>query len=252
MMGRPALAGRPICAIQQVRMDATPPMLRRGDAALALPRLGGMARPDGVVIVSERFWAFAGVDGSIREGQMPKPPEAVHNLPLARGLVRLGASLSPMFRRRGRREAPRACPDPGRGAGADPLRVHRLALVDDRRHHRLARSALHHPARPSAAPARRGAPRDRRCRGAPSGRSLGRDGEADALLAALRYELRGARAARHLRRRQAVAARTRVLVAARRPRPVARADDGALADGADVVASCPGRRFSCRALRCSA
>ena len=76
-------------------------MLRRGDAALALPRLGGMARPDGVVIVSERFWAFAGVDGSIREGQMPKPPEAVHNLPLARGLVRLGASLSPMFRRQG-------------------------------------------------------------------------------------------------------------------------------------------------------
>jgi hypothetical protein len=82
-------------------MDATPPMLRRGDAALALPRLGGMARPDGVVIVSERFWAFAGVDGSIREGRMPKPPEAVHNLPLARGLVRLGASLSPMFRRQG-------------------------------------------------------------------------------------------------------------------------------------------------------
>src|SRR3954471_23444129 len=82
-------------------MDATPPMLRRGDAALALPRLGGMARPDGVVIVSEHFWAFAGVDGSIREGRMPKPPEAVHNLPLARGLVRLGASLSPMFRRQG-------------------------------------------------------------------------------------------------------------------------------------------------------
>jgi len=82
-------------------MDATPPMLRRGDAALALPRLGGMARPDGVVIVSERFWAFAGVDGSLREGRMPKPPEAVHSLPLARGLVRLGASLSPMFRRSG-------------------------------------------------------------------------------------------------------------------------------------------------------
>ncbi len=76
-------------------------MLRRGDSALALPRLGGMARPDGVVIVSERFWAFAGVDGSLREGLMPKPPEAVHNLPLARGLVRLGASLSPMFRRQG-------------------------------------------------------------------------------------------------------------------------------------------------------
>src|SRR5215218_454686 len=78
-----------------------PPVLDRADAEARLPRLGGMARPDGVVIVSERFWAFAGVDGSLREGRMPKPPEAVHSLPLARGLVRLGASLSPMFRRQG-------------------------------------------------------------------------------------------------------------------------------------------------------
>ncbi|MBA3843968.1 MAG: DUF1385 domain-containing protein [Actinobacteria bacterium] len=82
-------------------MDETPQMLRRGDAALALPRLGGMARPNGVVIVSEHFWAFAGTDGSLREGTMPKPPEIVHSLPLARGLVRLGASLSPMFKRSG-------------------------------------------------------------------------------------------------------------------------------------------------------
>jgi hypothetical protein len=82
-------------------MDAAPTMLRRGDAALALPRMGGMARPDGVVIVSERFWAFAGVDGSLREGRMPHPPDVLHSLPLARGLVRLGASLSPMFRRGG-------------------------------------------------------------------------------------------------------------------------------------------------------
>jgi len=82
-------------------MAETPQMLRRGDAALALPRLGGMARPNGVVIVSEHFWAFAGTDGSLREGTMPKPPEIVHSLPLARGLVRLGASLSPMFKRSG-------------------------------------------------------------------------------------------------------------------------------------------------------
>src|SRR3954463_7935299 len=82
-------------------MDATPPMLRRGDAALALPRLGGMARPNGVVIVSERFWAFAGVDGSIREGRMPRPPEVLQQLPLARGLVRLWASLAPLFRSEG-------------------------------------------------------------------------------------------------------------------------------------------------------
>ena len=60
-----------------------------------------MARPDGVAIVSEHYWAFAGTDGSLREGRMPKPPEIVHSLPLARGLVRLAASLSPMFKRKG-------------------------------------------------------------------------------------------------------------------------------------------------------
>jgi hypothetical protein len=60
-----------------------------------------MARPDGVVIVSERFWAFAGVDGSLREGDMPKTPELLHRLPLARGLIRLWASLAPIFRRHG-------------------------------------------------------------------------------------------------------------------------------------------------------
>src|SRR3954470_24108035 len=76
-------------------------LLKRADTALALPRLGGMARPNGVVIVSERFWAFAGVDGSLREGRMPKPPEIVHRVPLARGLVRLWASLAPVFRRGG-------------------------------------------------------------------------------------------------------------------------------------------------------
>ena len=43
-------------------------ILARADATAALPRLGGMARPNGVVIVSERYWAFAGKDGSLREG----------------------------------------------------------------------------------------------------------------------------------------------------------------------------------------
>ena len=68
-----------------------------------------MARPDGVVIVSERFWAFAGRDGSLREGSMPSPPAWIHRAPLARGLVRLSLSLAPLFRRRGvagRREKP--------------------------------------------------------------------------------------------------------------------------------------------------
>jgi uncharacterized protein YqhQ len=75
--------------------------LEQGDLAAACPRLGGMARADGVVIVSERYWAFARTDGSLTEGRMPTPPRALRAIPLARGLVRLGASLSPLFRRRG-------------------------------------------------------------------------------------------------------------------------------------------------------
>jgi hypothetical protein len=76
-------------------------VLERADSTAALPRLGGMARPNGVVIVSERYWAFAGTDGSVREGTMLQPPEILQRLPLARGLVRLAASLGPLFRRSG-------------------------------------------------------------------------------------------------------------------------------------------------------
>ena len=75
--------------------------LERADRTAALPRLGGMARADGVVIVSERFWAFAGVDGTLREGRMPRPPRRLRSIPFVRGLVRLSASLSPLFRRTG-------------------------------------------------------------------------------------------------------------------------------------------------------
>src|SRR3954452_5028868 len=96
-MGRPAQAGRPFVRYNG-GMDAAAELLQRADAALALPRLGGMARPNGVVIVSERRWAFAGVDGSLREGTMPQPPELLQRLPLARGLVRLWASLAPVLR----------------------------------------------------------------------------------------------------------------------------------------------------------
>jgi uncharacterized protein DUF1385 len=71
------------------------------DGLEALPRLGGMARPDGVAIVSERFWAFAGVDGTLREGAMPAPRERLRKVPLLRGLVRLGLSVSPLFRKGG-------------------------------------------------------------------------------------------------------------------------------------------------------
>lgn len=82
-------------------MRAIPDVLARADVEAKLPRLGGMARPDGVVIVSERFWAFAGVDGSVRTGDMPTPREFLQRIPLLRGLVRLVASLSPLFRRSG-------------------------------------------------------------------------------------------------------------------------------------------------------
>src|SRR5258705_10460106 len=81
-----------------------------------------MARPDGVAIVSERFWAFAGVDGTLREGAMPAPRERLGKVPLVRGLVRLGLSVSPLFRRgggakpRGRLPLPLAGPAPLRFA----------------------------------------------------------------------------------------------------------------------------------------
>jgi Protein of unknown function (DUF1385) len=57
-----------------------------------------MARADGVVIVSERYWAFAGVDGTLKEGRMPAPPAPLRRVPLVRGLLGLSASLSPLFR----------------------------------------------------------------------------------------------------------------------------------------------------------
>ena len=80
-------------------MGACPSWLAAADACAQLPRLGGMARPDGVVIVSERYWAFAGRDGTVREGLMPRT--RLERLPLVRGLVKLAAALSPLFRRSG-------------------------------------------------------------------------------------------------------------------------------------------------------
>ena len=82
-------------------MVETRQLLARADAAERIPQMGGMARPNGVVIVSERYWAFAGVDGSVREGVMASRPPLVRKVPLVRGLVRLAAALSPVLRRRG-------------------------------------------------------------------------------------------------------------------------------------------------------
>lgn len=76
-------------------------LLEQGDLAPQSPRLGGMARADGVVMVSERFWAFARTDGTLKEGTMPELPPAFRSVPLVRGLARLSGSLSPLFRREG-------------------------------------------------------------------------------------------------------------------------------------------------------
>jgi uncharacterized protein YqhQ len=78
-----------------------PEVLVRADASASLPRLGGMARPDGVVIVSERYWAFARRDGEILEGRMPRPPAALQRIPLARGLAKLAMAVAPLFRKSG-------------------------------------------------------------------------------------------------------------------------------------------------------
>ena len=73
-------------------------LLASADATVDLPRLGGMARADGVVIASESNWAFAGRDGSLLEGPMPSPPPVLRRVPLLRGLVRLSSALTPLFR----------------------------------------------------------------------------------------------------------------------------------------------------------
>jgi len=56
-----------------------------------------MARSDGVVIVSENLWAFADRAGGLREGTMPASPR-LRRILFVRGLVRLAAALSPLFR----------------------------------------------------------------------------------------------------------------------------------------------------------
>ena len=76
-------------------------VLVRADRASALPKLGGMARPNGVVIVSEHYWAFATNTGELHEGDMPSRPAGVVRIPLLRGLMQLAASMTPLARGRG-------------------------------------------------------------------------------------------------------------------------------------------------------
>ena len=77
-------------------------VLTEADSAPALPRLGGMARPDGVAILSERIWCFSRADGTaLSSGRMPHLPTLVVRLPLLRGLAKLAVSLAPLLGRRG-------------------------------------------------------------------------------------------------------------------------------------------------------
>ena len=71
--------------------------LVRADAAGKRPRLGGMARPNGVVIVSERFWAFATLSGELHEGEVSSSRSRVARIPLLRGLAQLVASVRPLL-----------------------------------------------------------------------------------------------------------------------------------------------------------
>jgi uncharacterized protein YqhQ len=82
-------------------VSVAPSVFARADALSELPRLGGMARADGVAIVSERFWAFAKIDGTLSTGEMPKLFPWLRRIPLVRGVARLGLSLAPMLRPRG-------------------------------------------------------------------------------------------------------------------------------------------------------
>jgi uncharacterized protein YqhQ len=72
-------------------------VLERADRSAELPRLGGMARPDGIAIVSEKRWAFARVDGGMQIFHTPPGPSYLRRVPILRGLVKLGVSLAPML-----------------------------------------------------------------------------------------------------------------------------------------------------------
>jgi uncharacterized protein YqhQ len=76
-------------------------LLARADAVRVLPKLGGMARPNGVVIVSERYWAFGTVSGELHEGAMPMRRSRAARIPLVRGLLQLASSMAPLVRGRG-------------------------------------------------------------------------------------------------------------------------------------------------------
>jgi len=75
-------------------------VLAAADASRSVPRLGGMARPDGVAIVSERFWSFSRTDGgTVAVRPMPRARSRVARLPFLRGLVKLASAIVPLLGR---------------------------------------------------------------------------------------------------------------------------------------------------------
>jgi hypothetical protein len=75
-------------------------LLREADASPDLPRLGGMARPDGVAIVSELVWCFSPAQGgATRLKEMPRVASWVSRIFLVRGLVKLASAIVPLIGR---------------------------------------------------------------------------------------------------------------------------------------------------------
>lgn len=74
-------------------------VLEAADGSRSLPQLGGMARPNGVAIVSERFWSFGKTDGGVVVQAMPRPRGGVAKLPFLRGLVKLASAIVPLLGR---------------------------------------------------------------------------------------------------------------------------------------------------------
>jgi uncharacterized protein YqhQ len=101
-LGRAALAVRPFLRdCVRVGTDTCVEILERADRSGLLPRLGGMARPNGVVIASDRFWAFATTNGEVREGTVACAPGWVSRIPFLRGLVHLARAVRPIAMRGG-------------------------------------------------------------------------------------------------------------------------------------------------------
>ena len=56
-----------------------------------------MARPNGVVIVSEWRWAFSASTEPWSKDECPTLPPLVRRIPLLRGLARLGLAFAPVM-----------------------------------------------------------------------------------------------------------------------------------------------------------